>query len=163
MEDKKKALKGEVERNLKEHDLDVSKILMPDIGFIIVAIGLSTIAIASGYGSPYILLKVFSLMIYIFAMWAAFIFYWNMLFEKIPGTMEKWWDKKGGRFSLNGPWWIFKRWFRLLVYTGVELQKKQRSKTLECAYLTILLVIFMYWCAGITLYIVGFIEIIDPK
>ena len=136
------------------------KVELPEIGFVIVAIGLSTIAIASGHGSPYILIKTFSLVIYILAMWGAFIFYWHLLYEKIPGTMETWWSKKGGALSLIGPLWIFTRWLKLTLYTGISLNKKKHEDTLECGYLTILLALFLYWCAGIALYIIVFIDFI---
>ena len=161
MEEKKHKVQNDIAKNPSELIMDSSKVVLPDIGFIIVAIGLSTIAIASGYGSPYLLVKIFSLVIYILAMWSAYIFYWHILFEKIPETMEKWSNKKSTRFPFKGTWWIFTHWMKLLFYTGIVLHKKRRAQTLECGYLTILLTIFLYWCAGIALYIIGFIELIN--
>ena len=140
--------------------LENSNVAMPEIGFVIVAVGLSTIAIASGYGSPYILVKILSLIIYLLAIWGGFIFYWHLLFEKIPKTMEAWWNRKRGRFTFAGARWIFGHWIKLAFYTGIVLTKKRRAETLECAYLTILLALFLYWCAGIALYVIGFIEFI---
>ena len=138
-----------------------SKVELPEIGFVIVAIGLSTIAIASGHGSLYVLIKIFSVVIYIMAMWGAFIFYWHILHEKIPATMAIWQSKKGRAFSLKGPLWIFTRWLKLTFYTGISLNKKKLEDTLECGYLTILLALFLYWFAGLALYMKIFIDFIN--
>ena len=144
-----------------EDDLENSKVEMPEIGYVIVAIGLSTIAIASGYGSPYLLIKISSLIIYILAIWGGFIFYFYLLFEKIPNTMENWVRKKRGYFSFRGVWWVFTHWLHLVLSSGFIITRKRRAQTLECSYLTILFTLFLFWFTGILLYLIKFIELLD--
>lgn len=141
---------------------NTTTVVMPEIGFVIVSIGIATIAIASGYGSPHMPLKILSLVTYLLAIWGAFIFYWHILFEKIPKTMEKCVKTSKRLVSIKSVLNVFVYWIRLVFLPVIGKGKIHEDNSLESAYLTIFLALFMFWCSGIFLYVMGFTNLIEP-
>lgn len=130
----------------------------PEIGFVIVAVGLSTIAIASGYSSPYLLIKIISLVIFLLSIWAASIFYRNIIHDKIndglkASGLES--ENAARQSTLAG---AFRLWIKTLVDTALFTKKRSREVVLICAYLTILVSLFLYWLAGMFLYLFGILN-----
>ncbi len=148
-------------KNTREEEFRKTEDFKPEIGFVIVAVGLSTIAIASGYSSPHLLIKIFSLVIFLLSIWAASIFYWNIIQEKIENGLKATGLDKKNKARQNKLTGALSLWIKTLVDPVVFPKKRSREVRLICAYLTILVSLFLYWLAGIFLYLFGILNFLQ--